>query len=104
VAHELEVDPVALRLGSDQMLSTVDAAALRFLRRDDELAEAAVGWIGVSQAALAETAARWDIRHSQHKAKVARLSQHVDEAGMRYAGTDEKSAHALESLTRRMGI
>lgn len=104
MADQLKVDPVALQLGSDQMFGAVDEAAVDFIRHDDDLAEAAGGWIGASEAAVAETAARWDIRHGQHKAKVAGLSHHVDEAGMRYAGNDEESAQALESLTRRMGI
>lgn len=104
MADKLEVDPVALRLGSDQMFNTVDEAAVDFLRHDDDLAEAAPGWIGASQAALAEMAARWEVGHTQHKLNVAGLSQHVTEAGIRYASTETQSAQALQSLTGDMGI
>lgn len=98
MAEKLEVDPVALQVGSDQMLDAVDDAALDFLRQDDSLASAAPGWIGASQAVLGAITARWQVRQTQHTANVARLGQHVTEAGIRYVANEERSAQAIQSL------
>jgi hypothetical protein len=51
VAGELEVDPVALHVGSDQMFDAVGEAAVDFVSHEDGLAVAAPGWIGSSQLA-----------------------------------------------------
>jgi hypothetical protein len=59
MADELKVDPVALHLGSNQMLNAVGEASLEFVSHEDGLADAAPGWIGSSQLALAELAAGW---------------------------------------------
>ncbi len=67
MADELKVDPVALHNGSDDMLNSVGEAALSFVSHEDGLAEAAPGWIGSSQQALGELAARWEARHGHHK-------------------------------------
>ncbi len=58
VADELKVDPVALHNGSNDMLDSVGEAALSFVSHEDGLAEAAPGWIGSSQQALGQLAAR----------------------------------------------
>lgn len=98
MAGELKVDPVALHHGSNDMLNAVGEAALDFASHEDGLAEAAPGWIGSSQLALGELAARWEVRHNQHKLQVGGLGSHVAEAMVSYATNEDRSAQALRSL------
>jgi hypothetical protein len=58
VAGKLKVDPVALHVGSGHMFDAVGEAALDFVSYEDGLASAVLGWIGSSQRALGELAAR----------------------------------------------
>jgi hypothetical protein len=98
VADELKVDPVALNVGSNHMFNAVGEAALDFVSHEEGLAEAAPGWIGSSQQALAELAARWEVRHNQHKLQVGGLGSHVADAMVSYVTTEDESARALRSL------
>jgi hypothetical protein len=98
VADKLKVDPVALHLGSNQMLTAVGEAALEFVSHEDGLADAAPGWIGSSQQALGELAARWEVRHSHHKLHVGRLGSHVSDALVSYLTNEDESAQAVRSL------
>lgn len=98
MADKLKVDPVALHLGSNQMLTAVGEAALEFVSHEDGLAEAAPGWIGSSQQALGELAARWEVRHSHHKLHVGRLGSHVSDALVSYLTNEDESAQAVRSL------
>jgi hypothetical protein len=98
VAYELKVDPVALHVGSNDMFNAVGEAALDFISHEDGLAEAAPGWVGSSQLALAELAARWEIRHDQHKLQVDGLGSHVAEAMFGYVTNEDESAQAFRSL------
>ncbi len=56
MADGLIVEPAVLQVGTDQMSAALQQAAIGFIRHDDELAEAAPGWIGASQQALGELA------------------------------------------------
>lgn len=98
MADKLKVDPVALHLGSNQMLTAVGEAALEFVSHEDGLADAAPGWIGSSQQALGELAARWEVRHSHHKLHVGRLGSHVSDALVSYLTNEDESAQAVRSL------
>jgi hypothetical protein len=98
VADELKVDPVALHLGSNQMLNAVGEASLEFVSHEDGLADAAPGWIGSSQLALGELVARWEVRHNHHKLQVGGLGSHVADAMVSYVTTDDGSARAVRSL------
>jgi hypothetical protein len=98
VADELKVDPVALHNGSDHMLNSVGEAALNFVSHEDGLAEAAPGWIGSSQQALGELAARWEARHSDHKLQLGRLGAHVADAMVRYVSNEDNSTQAVRSI------
>jgi len=98
VAEESEVDLVALHVGSNHVLNAVGEAALDFISHEDGLAEAAPGWVGSSQLALAELAARWEARHNQHKLQVGGLGSHVAEAMVNYATIEDGSARALRSV------
>lgn len=98
MAEELNVDPVALHLGSNQMLCAVGEAAWEFVSHEDGLAGAAPGWIGSSQKALGDLLARWEVRHSHHKLKVGGLGSHVADAMVSYLTTDDESAQALSAL------
>jgi hypothetical protein len=98
VADELKVDPVALNNGSNEMLDSVGEAALSFVSHEDGLAEAAPGWIGSSQQALGELAARWAARHSHHKLQVGGLGSHVADAMVRYVTNEDESAQAVRSV------
>ncbi len=98
MADELKVDPVALHSGSDDMLNSVGEAALSFVSHEDGLAEAAPGWIGSSQQALGELAARWEARHAHHKLQVGRLGTHVADAMVRYVSNEHDSTQAVGSI------
>jgi hypothetical protein len=98
VADRLKVDPVALHNGSNDMLDSVGEAALSFANHEDGLAEAAPGWIGSSQQALSELAARWEARHGHHKRQIGGLGSHVAEAMTRYVSNEDESARAVRSL------
>ncbi len=99
MADELKVDPVALGNGSNDMLESVGEAALSFVNHEDGLAEAAPGWIGSSQEALGELAARWEVRHSHHKRQVGNLGSHVAEAMLRFVTNEDEAARSMRSLT-----
>ena len=98
MADQLKVDPVALHNGSNDMFDSVGEAALEFVGHEDGLAEAAPGWIGSSQQALGELAARWGARHSHHKLAVGGLGSHVADAMVRYVTTEDESARAVRSV------
>ena len=98
MADELKVDPVALHNGSDDMLNSVGEAALSFSSHEDGLAEAAQGWIGSSQQALGELAARWEARHAHHKLQVGRLGADVADAMIRYVTNEDNSTRAVRSV------
>lgn len=98
MADQLKVDPVALHNGSNDMFDSVGEAALEFVGHEDGLAEAAPGWIGSSQQALGELAARWRARHSHHKLAVGGLGSHVADAMVRYVTAEDESARAVRSV------
>jgi hypothetical protein len=83
MADQLKVDPVALHHGSNH---------------EDKLAGAAPGWIGSSQLALGELAARWEARHCQHKLQVGGLGAHVADAMVGYVTTEDESTRAIRSV------
>jgi hypothetical protein len=99
MADALKVDPVALHLGSNQMFDAVGEASLDFASHEDGLADAAPGWVGSSQQALGELAARWEARHTQHKLQVGGLGSHVVDATVSYVTTEDESARALRSVS-----
>jgi hypothetical protein len=98
VAEELDVNLVALHVGSNHVLNAIGEAAMAFLGHEDGLADAAPGWVGSSQLALAELTARWEARHTHHKLRVGGLGSHVAEAMVNYAATEDRSAGALRSV------
>jgi hypothetical protein len=98
MADEMKVDPVALHSGSNDMLDSVGEAALSFANHEDGLADAAPGWIGSSQQALGELAARWEARHSHHKLQVGGLGTHMADAMVRYATNENDSTQAVRSI------
>ena len=98
MAEELKVDPVALHNGSNDMLESVGEAALSFVSHEDGLAEAAAGWVGSSQEALGQLAARWEARHGHHKLQVGNLGSHVAEAMLRFVTNEDDAARAMRSL------
>ncbi len=98
MADQLRADLVALHHGSNDMLNAVGDAALEFVNHEDGIAEAAPGWVGSSQAALAELAAHWEARHTHHKLQVGGLGSHVADAMTSYTAHEDGSAQALWSL------
>jgi hypothetical protein len=98
MADKLKVDPVALHHGSNEMFDAVGEAALDFISHEDGLADAAPGWIGSSQLALGELAARWEAGHSQHKLQVGGLGSHVADAMVGYVTSEGESTRAIRSV------
>jgi hypothetical protein len=98
MAEELKLDPLALHNGSNDMLESVGEAALSFANHEDGLADAAPGWVGSSQEALGELAARWEARHGHHKLQVGNLGSHVAEATLRFVTNEDDAARAMRSL------
>ena len=98
MADQLKVDPVALHHGGNQMFDAVGEAALEFISHEDKLADATPGWIGSSQLALGELAARWEARHSHHKLQVGGLGSHVADVMVGYVTTEHESTRAIRSV------
>ncbi|WP_292991405.1 RNA 2'-phosphotransferase [Mycobacterium sp.] len=98
MADEVKVDPVALHNSSNDLLDSVGEASLRFVGHEDGLAEAASGWIGSSQQALAELSARWEARHGHHKLQVGRLGSHVGDAMTRFVANEDNATLAVRSV------
>lgn len=103
MADGLAVDLVALQVGSNHVVNGVGEAAVDFVGQENGLADAAPGWVGSSQLALAELAARWEARHSQHKLQTGGLGLHVAEAMVNYATNEEGSVGALGGRCGDMG-
>ncbi|WP_245604794.1 RNA 2'-phosphotransferase [Mycobacterium genavense] len=98
MADELDVDLVALHVGSNHVLNGIGEAAVDFVGYEDGLANAAPGWVGTSQLALAQLAARWEARHSQHRLQVGGLGTHVAEASVGYSTNEDESAAMIRSV------
>ena len=100
MADELDADLVALHVGSNHVLNGIGEAAMDFVGHEDGLADAAPGWVGSSQLALGQLAARWEARHDHHKLQVGGLGSHVAEAMVGYATNEDESSRALRSVQR----
>lgn len=98
MTDELKVDLVALNNGSTNMFNAIGEAALDFISHEEGLAGAAPGWIGFSELALAQLAARWEVRHDEHNLRVDGLGSHVAEAMFAYIANEDESARALRSV------
>ncbi|KAA8956414.1 RNA 2'-phosphotransferase [Mycobacterium sp.] len=100
-AELIRVDPAAVAAGSAQLETGVGDAAIDFIVHEDQLADAAPGWIGESAKALSEVMARWEIRHTQHKRRTGELAYHMATAGTAFTTNEEHSAQALSSICPR---
>ena len=98
MADELDVDLVALHVGSNHVLNGIGEAAMDFVGHEDGLAGAAPGWVGSSQLALGQLAARWEARHSQHRLQVGGLGTHVAESMVGFSANEDGSASMLRSV------
>lgn len=98
MANGLKVDPAALHVGSNDMFNAIGEAALDFLGHEDGLAAAAPGWIGSSELALGQLAARWRARHDHHQLQVDGLGSHVAEAMLGYLINEDESARVFRSV------
>jgi uncharacterized protein YukE len=97
-AESLKVDPAAVAAGSTHLEASVGDAAADFIVHEDQLADAAPGWIGESAKALSEVMARWETRHTQHKRRVGGLGYHMATAGNAFTTNEEHSAQALSAI------
>jgi hypothetical protein len=98
MADALRVDPVALHVGSNGMFNAIGEAAMDFVSHEDGLAAAAPGWIGSSELALGQLAARWEVRHDRHQLQLDGLGSHVAEAMLCYITNEDQSAQAFRSV------
>lgn len=99
----LRVDLVALQCAANTTRGAVDDAAADFTGHGNNLAEAAPGWIGSSQAALAEVTARWEQRHAHHTRRGAGLWHGVVEAGNAHLADEQRSAERFVALEAGAG-
>lgn len=97
-AEFFEVDPTAVAAGSAHLEASVGEAAIDFIVHEDQLADAAPGWIGESAKALSEAMARWETNHTRHKRNVGGLGYHMATAGTAFAANEEHSAQALSVI------
>jgi uncharacterized protein YukE len=107
VPDVLRVDHVELKRHRDAVFAAMQAASGDFCSHEDELAEAAPGWRGASQQALADVAASWETRHTRHQSRLTELNRKLADAAERYVSTDGDSAQDIEAvqrLAREMGI
>jgi hypothetical protein len=72
-----------------------------FIVHEDQLADAAPGWIGESAKALSEVTARWETRHTQHKRRTGELSYHMATVRTAFTTNEEHSARALSAIDPR---
>ncbi|HEX7322015.1 MAG TPA: RNA 2'-phosphotransferase [Mycobacterium sp.] len=100
---ELRVDLVALQCAADAARGAVGDAAAGFVGHGNNLVEAAPGWVGSSQAALAEVTARWEQRHAHHTRGGAGLWHGVVEAGNAHLANEEHSAQRFVALEAGTG-
>lgn len=84
--------------GNTQMESSVGDASIDFIVHEDQLANAAPGWIGESSKALSGVRTRWETRHSQHKRRVGGLVYHMATAGTAFTVNEEHNTQALSSI------
>ena len=95
VADELNVDPVALHNGSNDMLDSVGEAALSFVNHEDGLADAAPGWIGSSSRRWVSWRAGGSAPQPRQTAGGRGLGSHVADAMTRYVSNEDESAQAV---------
>ncbi|BCQ09750.1 hypothetical protein JMUB5695_03200 [Mycobacterium heckeshornense] len=100
-AEFVQVDPVAVAAGSTHLEASVGDAAINFVVHEDQLADAALGWIGESAKALSEVMTRWATRHAEHKRAVGGLSYHMATAGTAFTANERHSAQTLSALDPR---
>jgi uncharacterized protein YukE len=100
-AEFVKVDPAAVAAGSTHLESSVGDAAVDFIVHEDQLADAAPGWIGESTKALSEVMARWETRHTQHKRRTGELGYHMATAGTAFTANEEHSAQSLSAIGPR---
>lgn len=100
-ARFLEVDPSAVATGSTRLESSVGDASIDFVVHEDQLADAAPGWIGESAKALSEVTARWTTRHTQHKRRTGELNYHMATAGTAFTANEKHSARAVSAIEPR---
>ena len=98
MAGELRVDLVALHQGSNDLLHSVGEAAVDFSGHEDALAEAAPGWVGSSQRALGDLAARWEVRHRQHRGRLGELGCGLADAKVGFLVNEDESVRAVRAL------
>ena len=80
------------------MLESVGEAALSSRTTKTGWPKPPQGWVGSSQEALGELAARWEARHGHHKLQVGKLGSHVAEATLRFVTNEDDAARAMRSL------
>ncbi|BBU23412.1 RNA 2'-phosphotransferase [Mycobacterium xenopi] len=97
----VQVDPAAVAAGSTHLEASVGDAAINFMVHEDQLADAAPGWIGESAKALSEVMTRWETRHAEHKRSVGGLSYHMAMAGTAFTANEGHSAQELSALDPR---
>jgi uncharacterized protein YukE len=100
-AELVRVDPAAVAAGSTHLEASVGDAAVDFIVHEDQLADAAPGWIGESAKALSEVTARWETKHTQHKRRTGELAYHMATTGTAFTDQEERSVQALSSLEPR---
>ena len=97
---ELRVVPAQLYRGSDQIFSAVHDATVAFVGYENDLGEAAPGWVGASQRALAEVSASWEARDAAHRSRLNVLCQSITDAAKRFANSDGEPGQWVESVAR----
>jgi hypothetical protein len=97
-AKFFSVDPVAVAAGSVQMEASLQDTAVDFTIHEDQLADAAPGWVGSSAQALTEVIARWETKHTRHKRHVGGLAYHMATAGTDYTTNEEQNVQSLRSI------
>ena len=98
MAEELDVNLVALHVGSNHVLNAIGEAAMAFLGHEDGLAGRRTGLGRLLAAGVSRTHRTVEARHAHHKLQVGGLGLHVAEAMVDYAATEDRSAGALRSV------
>lgn len=102
MAEPVEVDAAELHLASAHLVTAAGDHAAETARHMEDFADGVARWRGAaSKQAMAEVAALWQERHTEHQRRVNALGDHVHEAARSYTGTDEESRDAVEAMPFR---
>lgn len=91
----VDVDPVAVRVGANQVATAAQDAVANLRRHHRQLADAADGWVGASRAALDELTERWEQQHASWQKAIGETVDNMTANARGFDDTESRNAHRL---------